>query len=256
MKRNIKLILEYDGTFFHGWQRQKLSPTIQEVLEQALSKLTGEKIHVIGSGRTDAGVHALGQVANFYTKTTIPCEGFLKGLNSILPESIAIKEAKEVEHGFHAQYSAIAKKYIYKILISEVRSPLFAKRAWHINSKGLNIQKMNEAAQYLIGEHDFSSFKASGSEVKSNVRKIISCGFKELDQKTFLPQNSKVIVFYIVANGFLRYMVRNIVGSLIEVGLEKKEPYWIKEILLLKDRKYAAKTAPSWGLYLKEVFYK
>jgi len=255
MRRNIKLILEYDGTFFHGWQRQNISPTIQEVLENALSKMTGEKINVIGSGRTDAGVHALGQVANFYTKTTIPCQGFLKGLNSILPETIAIKEVSEVEQGFHARYSAIAKKYIYMLLISEKRSPLFAKRAWHITNE-LNIKNMEMASKYLIGEHDFSSFKASGSEVKSSVRKVLDCGFKELPKDIFWPRSSKVIVFYIVANGFLRYMVRNIVGSLVEIGLEKKEPNWIKELLLLKNRQYAAKTAPSWGLYLKEVFYK
>ncbi len=255
MRRNIKLILEYDGSFFHGWQRQPISPTIQEVLEQAISKITGENIHIIGSGRTDAGVHALAQVANFHTNTTIACEGLLKALNSILPDCIAVKEVVDVDPSFHARYSAIAKKYIYKILLSETRSPLLAKRAWHIGVKELNLTQMNKAASYLIGEHDFSSFKASGSEVKSSVRKVIDCGFRELTPESFSPKDSKVIVFYIVATGFLRYMVRNIVGSLIEVGLEKREPSWIKELLLLKDRRYAAKTAPSWGLYLKEVFY-
>ena len=252
--RNIKITISYDGSPFHGWQSQNGQITIQGEIEKALLKLTGEKCNVISSGRTDAGVHALAQVANFKTKSNIPPEGFLKGLNSLLPQEIAILDVQEATPDFHARKDAIKKSYFYRIVSSKVRLPLVVKRAWIIN-KYLDLAQMEEAAKYLIGEHDFSSFMASGSSVKSTIRTIFSLELKRLFCPEYLEHEIPEIRIYVAANGFLRYMVRNIAGLLVEVGLGKRTPEEIPEILMRKDRSYGARTAPAQGLYLMKVFY-
>ncbi len=253
--RNIKLTISYDGSSFRGWQSQHGQPTIQDEIEKALFKMTGQKCSVISSGRTDAGVHALAQVANFRTDSNIPLQGFLKGLNSLLPEEIAILDIEEVAPEFHARKSALRKEYLYRIVVSKIRLPLLIKRAWIVNADCLDVAQMKEAASCLIGTHDFFSFMASGSSVKNTIRTIFSLDLNSLFCPEYPDLKVPEIRMRIVANGFLRYMVRNITGLLIEVGLGKRAVDEVYEILKKKDRKYGARTAPAQGLYLMKVFY-
>jgi len=216
--------------------------------------MTGENNRLIASGRTDAGVHAIGQVANFYTSTSIPTQGFLKGLNSMLPKDIAILEAKEVPQEFHAIRSSICKLYAYRFVFSCVRLPLWEDRAWVI-PLSLDLSAIEEALKQLVGTHDFTSFCASGSSVKSNVRTIYFCEIKEEKDNIFPPVEGNVYTFSIAANGFLRYMVRNIVGVLYEIGSGKMKPKEMGQIIAARDRASASITAPPQGLYLCRVFY-
>jgi len=244
--RRIKLILEYDGTGFHGWQFQPGLRTVQGVLVDALQKMTNEKIKLIAAGRTDAGVHALAQVAHFNTASTIPLDGFLNGLNSLLPDDLVVKDVKDVGQEFHAQRSAIGKRYLYRILNRALPSAIDRFRVWHIPTI-LDIYKMSEGCKYLIGKHDFSSFRASGSEIRGSVREIFEIKINK-EKEDFI----NIIIF---ANGFLKQMARNIVGTLVEIGTSKYPPKYIKEILEAKDREKAGPTAPPYGLYLLEVVY-
>lgn len=243
--RNIKLIIEYDGTNYHGWQSQINAIAIQDVIQEAIKKLTGEKSNLTGSSRTDVGVHALGQVANFFTHSSIPPERFSNALNSVLPNDIVIKGSEEVDMDFHSRYSSKGKKYIYKIYNSNYPSALHRNRVHHVVRK-LNISAMKEAAIYLLGEHDFTSFRASGSSVKSSIRTITNVDLIEV---------GNVIEFAIAGNGFLYNMVRIIAGTLVEIGLGVRPNEEIKQIIDGKDRKRAGKTAPAQGLYLVEVYY-
>lgn len=252
--RNIKLLLAYDGTGFHGWQRQALQPTIQKVLEAAIALLTQERVSIIGSGRTDAGVHALGQVANFRTHSGIPVEGLLRGLNSILPHEIAVLSATVVPADFHARYHALGKTYGYRLLVSPVRSPLFRHRAWVLNHP-LDLDAMREAVGSLVGRHDFRAFQASGGSVKTSVRTVFSCGIEALHLDRPSPPDAKHYIFSIAADGFLRYMVRNIAGTLVQIGLDKRSPADMAQILKAADRSAAGPTAPPHGLYLERVHY-
>jgi len=253
--RNIRLTIQYDGTGFLGWQRQARGPTVQEELEKALSVMTGETVSVIGSGRTDAGVHALGQVANFKTKSNIPLSGLVKGLNSLLPRQIAVTEALEVPLEFHAIRDAVAKEYEYRIISAKTRQPLWENRAWVI-TRPLDLEGMQAAATHLTGTHDFSSFMASGSQVKTTVRTIhtleVSCSIDEC----FPPVKGQHYQITVAADGFLRYMVRNITGILVEVGLGKRDPDAVRHVLKATDRCRAGPTAPAQGLYLMRVMYK
>lgn len=242
---NIKLTIEYDGTNYHGWQSQKNALSIQDTLENALRKLTGEECKLIGSSRTDVGVHALGQVANFHTNSRIPPEKFSYALNSILPKDIAIKESAEVPLDFHSRHCAKGKKYKYIICNSTYRPALLRNRAWHISSP-LNIEAMSKAAMYFQGTHDFSAFRATGSSVKTSVRTIM---------QTSLKANEEIIEFEISGNGFLYNMVRIIMGTLAEVGMGKIPYDAVPEIIESCDRTRAGKTAPAQGLYLVEVYY-
>ncbi|MFZ5994523.1 MAG: tRNA pseudouridine(38-40) synthase TruA [Thermodesulfobacteriota bacterium] len=243
--RNIKLILEYDGTAYCGWQRQVNGLSIQEVLEEKIGVMTGEAAKVIGSGRTDAGVHAMNQAANFKTASNIPVDGFLRGLNSLLPQDIAVKEVCEVPADFHARYSASEKIYLYRILNERIRSPLHHLFTWFV-PHDLAFAAMERCLPVLQGVHDFAAFMASGSSVKSTTR-IVS-GLK-------LTRKDKIIEFEIRANGFLRHMVRNIVGTLVEVGQGRVTPERFADILQARDRNMAGMTAPPQGLFLKEVIY-
>lgn len=244
--RNYKLIIQYDGTKYKGWQRLgNTDMTIQARIENVLSKLTGEATEVIGSGRTDMGVHALGQVANFKTSCHLSTEEIIKTLYRYLPEDIVVTAVEEVEDRFHARYSVVSKKYVYRIWNCKYHDPFLRKYTEHI-PEVLNIEAMKEAASNLIGEHDFSSFKSARSKKKSNVRALYSI---DISRKRCLVE----IVFH--GNGFLHNMVRIITGTLIEVGLGITKPELLKEILRKKDRTLAGPTASPKGLYLLEVYY-
>ena len=245
--RNIRLLLEYDGTHYHGWQRQAEALTIQQVLEESLQRLTGEKTALIGSGRTDAGVHARGQVANFRTESPIPLQAFHKGMNSLLPKDIAVLEALEAEPSFHARKSARAKTYEYRILNRPTRSPLARHYAWWIDPP-LDLTAMAGASAVLPGEHDFTAFRASGSDNLNPVRRVLTAEWRD-DSGGWLS-------FTITATGFLRGMVRSLVGTLAEVGRGKAPPAILAELLTNRARHLAGPTAPPQGLYLVEVFYE
>jgi len=245
--RNIKLILEYDGTNYHGWQTQARSGrvTIQETLEQALNELTQEKIITYSSGRTDAGVHALGHVANFKTVNTIPAAAWAPALNHLLPADIRVLTSDEVPPDFHARYTALGKTYKYRILHRREPSALCRKFAWHIN-KPLNVSDMRKGLTFLIGRHDFSAFRGSGCAAKSPVRTILSASIKK---------SGDFVELQFEADAFLQYMVRIITGTLAEVGLGRFSPDDVNRILSSRDRKEAGRTAPPHGLYLLNVTY-
>jgi len=246
LRRNIRLLLEYDGSRYHGWQRQLDAATIQGVLEDAVARLTQERVAIIGSGRTDAGVHARGQVANFRTESVIPLKAFHQGLNSLLPKDIAVLEATEAEPSFHARKSARAKTYEYRILNRPNRSPLNHHYAWWL-SPPLDLGAMAEAAAALPGEHDFTAFRASGSDNLNPVRRVLAAAWWA-DPGGWLS-------FTITATGFLRGMVRSLVGTMAEAGQGKAPPTILAELLESRARHLAGPTAPPQGLYLVEVFY-
>lgn len=244
MKR-IKLTIAYDGTNYCGWQIQPNGITIEEVLNKALKKLTGEDILVIGASRTDSGVHAMGNVAVFDTETTIPAEKIAVALNQRLPEDIVIVKSEEVADDFHPRYCDCSKTYEYHII--NTRIPVPTKRLTnYFVSYVLDIEKMRQAASYLVGEHDFVSFCNVRTDVENTVRTIYT-----LDILT----NGDEITVRITGNGFLYNMVRIIVGTLIRVGRGFYEPEKVKEILEARDRKAAGVTAPAHGLMLMEIKY-
>lgn len=243
--RNIKLTLEYDGTNYLGWQKQKVGITIQGTLEEAIKVLTKEEVEVTGSSRTDAGVHAKGFVANFKTNSKIPSEKFREAINHKLPEDIVILKSEEVEEEFHARYNAMGKTYSYSILNRDVPSAIDRNYLYHVKRR-LDVESMKEACQYFIGTHDFSAFKTSGSSVKTTVRTI-----KEL----YIEDNDDIIKIYVTGDGFLYNMVRIIVGTLIMVGSNKIKPLEIKNIIASKEREKAGICVPASGLVLEKVYY-
>ena len=247
MKRNIKLILEYDGTNYHGWQSQAGSgnATIQETLEHAIKDLTKETTVTYSSGRTDAGVHALGHVANFTTTKTMPAEAWAPALNHVLPPDIRVLCSAEVSPDFHARFSATGKIYQYRILNRRAPSALYRNYVWQVNLR-LNLRNMRKAADCLVGEHDFSAFRSSGCVAKTPVRTL---------QAITIKKSGDFVEIYLEANAFLMHMARIIVGTLVEVGLNRRPVKDVNQMLLSGDRSRAGKTAPASGLYLIEVFY-
>jgi len=246
LRRNIRLLLEYDGSRYHGWQRQLDAATIQGTIEEAVARLTQTPAAVIASGRTDAGVHARGQVANFRTQSSIPLKAFHQGLNSLLPKDIAVLEAREAPPEFNARISARAKTYEYRILNRPNRSPLARNYAWWI-APPLDLAAMAQAAAALPGEHDFTAFRASGSDNINPVRRVLAA--------TWRDEPGGWLSFTITATGFLRGMVRSLVGTMVEVGRGKAPPAKLAELLENGARHLAGPTAPAQGLYLVEVFY-
>lgn len=244
--RNIRLLLAYDGTPFLGWQVQPQGPTIQSILEEALGRITGHETKVKGSGRTDAGVHALGQVANFHTSTRMAPEAFVPALNGMLPPEISVLAAEEVDPSFDAQFSAVEKTYRYRVLNSRVKSPFEHRRSWQIPVH-IDIEAMREAATHLIGTRDFSSFRAMGCVASAPVRTM---------RDILIVREGSIIAFELTANGFLRHMVRNIVGTLVEVGKGRFSTDDFVTILDARNRTRAGKTAPPHGLYLVRVVYR
>lgn len=244
--RNLKIIVEYDGTNYHGWQRQPNDITVQQILEEKIGIITQEKIKLIASGRTDAGVHAIGQVANFKTKSNIEERNLLMGANSLLPEDIVVKDLVEVEEGFHARYDARSKVYLYQIFNNMFPSALYRNYSWFVRSP-LNIDFIRTAALQLVGTHDFSSFCAANGDTIDHIRKVMDISIHKED--------NGMVKFSIEADGFLRYMVRNIVGTLVDVGIGKLSPAGFLDIMESKDRNMAGVTAPPQGLFLREVKY-
>ena len=244
--RNIKLLIEYDGKEFNGWQKQPNKLNIQGTIEKAIETITKEKVDLIASGRTDAGVHALGQVANFKTNSNIPIDKFAIAINSNLKKSIIIKSAEEVDERFHSRLSCKKKTYRYIINNSKYGTAIYRNLETCIKEK-LDIEKMKEAIKYFEGEHDFKAFKASGTSSKSSVRTIYKA---EVIEK----ENDRIYI-ELTGNGFLYNMVRIIVGTLVEVGIGRIKPEDIKKIIESKDRKNAGKTLPPQGLYLLKVDY-
>jgi len=246
-EKNIRLTLAYDGRRYHGWQRQKNGITIQEVLEEKLEIILDAPTPLIASGRTDAGVHAMNQVCNFLTGSAIDPGALKRGLNSLLPDDIYIKNAEYVPPEFHARYSATGKIYEYRILNRSDPDIFLRHYLWHIRPP-LDNEAMVKCLNSLRGSHDFTSFRSSGS---SNTNPVRSISRAELVG----PDENKVLRIIIEADGFLRHMVRNIVGTVIEVGLGKISIDGFRGILESKDRQSAGIKAPAQGLFLVNVFY-
>ena len=257
--RNIRLQIEYAGTDYAGWQIQNRgsSATIQETIEKVLEKILQEKVKVVGSGRTDAGVHALSQAANFKTNSRMFPAKIQQALNGLLPGDIRIKKANYADNDFHACYSARSKIYRYIILNSKVSSVFLKRFSWHIPYK-LDIALMRKEAKALIGRHDFSSFCASGSSAKTRIRTIKRIAIKEAvpaEGGSAYGGSCPLIIIEIEANGFLYNMARNIVGTLVEIGRGRLGALSMDKILLAKDRRTAGSTAPARGLFLVKVKY-
>lgn len=243
--RNIKLKLEYDGANFRGWQRQKEGRTVQQTLEEAIEKITGEKIEVFGSSRTDSGVHAKEYCANFHTSSRVPQEKFKDAINTKLPDDIVVLKSEEVDSEFHARYLSKGKTYCYKIINTPERRTMGRDYMYHYRGN-LNIDEMKKACEYFIGKHDFEGFKTQGSSVKTSVRTITDL---------HIETEGEMIDIFISADGFLYNMVRIIVGTLLMVGNNKIKAEEIKEIILSKDRTRAGECVPARGLCLEKVFY-
>jgi tRNA pseudouridine38-40 synthase len=252
--RNLRLLIAYDGTGFHGWQRQPNAPTLQGLLEETIGKIIAEPVSVQGAGRTDAGVHASGQVANFLTACRIPCRNLQKALNDALPPTVRIRRVDEVAKDFHARYAARAKTYRYRICQQEVCPPFFWRFVFHYPYP-LDDLRMAQAARLLEGEHDFTSFAASGGgdeeeeKPRSSVRNV-------LQSQIFRRRKPRMIVYQVTGSGFLHHMVRNLVGTLVEVGRGRRAPEDILRILQGRARSLAGPTAPAQGLCLVKVEYE
>jgi tRNA pseudouridine38-40 synthase len=246
MPRNFRLTIEYDGTDFHGWQRQKADRSVQDCIEQALTRIARTKVTLHGAGRTDAGVHALGQVASFAADIPIEPAALRKALNSLLPEDIAIHDCRHVEPGFHARFSACSKVYEYRILNRGIPPAVGRRYVWHIR-RHLDLGAMQSAVKCIVGRQDFSSFEGAGSPRRDSVRRVIAA-------KWSTPGPDRLL-FQIEADGFLRHMVRNLVGTLVEVGSRRRDPESMRNLLAMGDRRQAGATAPASGLFLVEVRY-
>lgn len=242
---NIKVIVQYDGTDYSGWQRQKGVQSVQEVVERAIQTLTSEAATIHAAGRTDAGVHALHQVFNFHTESRIPLDRWPLALNSRLPTDIVVVSAEVVADDWHARFAPHLKTYRYTIDNARFPSPLSSRYAWH-RPEPLDVELMSQAAQDLVGWHDFSAFRASGSSVKTSTRHVTLAQCRRQDTQ---------VHFSVQANGFLYNMVRIMVGTLVDIGLERRPVGEVKRLLELRDRLEAPATAPPEGLCLVSIDY-
>jgi len=244
--RNIRLVLEYDGTRYAGWQLQKNAATVQGVLEECLARLLDQPARVTGASRTDSGVHALGQVANFRTASRLKPIQIRRGLNALLPPDVAVLEAAEADPEFDARRQAKGKLYAYRILNREVRSAFEHAYAWHLRER-LDVEKMAQAGQDFLGRHDFSAFRASSCQAKNPVRRVRRLEVRE-------PEQGRIVI-EVEATAFLQYMVRTMVGTLVEIGQGKRPVSAVTKLLQRGDRTLAGPTAPAQGLYLVRIFY-
>lgn len=244
--RNIKLTLQYDGTAYCGWQVQKNAVTVQETLEEAVRRVTGETLRVTGCGRTDAGVHAKRYIANFYTEASVPTERFPYALNANLPDDIVCLSAEECAKDFHAKNSAIAKRYVYHIYCAPFGDAFYTRYAWHYRYP-LDVEAMRRAARAFVGTYDFEGFSSARRTVKTTVRTITALS---------VMQDGAHIVIDVTGNGFLYNMVRIIAGTLVFVGNGKINAEEMPDIIASKDRTRAGITAPPQGLFLTEVYYE
>jgi tRNA pseudouridine38-40 synthase len=242
---NLKLTLEYDGARFVGWQVQPNGRSVQAELERAVSRLCGEEVRVTGAGRTDSGVHARGQVASLQISRALPLRAWTVGLNALLPEDVACVRAEEAPEGFDARRWARGKRYIYSVLQTLVRLPLQRGRAWEIR-RPLNVREMRAAAPALLGSHDFSALRAADCPARTTVREI---------RKLEILQSGHEVHFVVEATAFLKHMVRNMIGTLVEIGHDRRPADSLPALLEGRDRKRAGPTAPPHGLVLDEVFY-
>jgi len=243
--RNIRIVVAYDGAPYLGWQVQPQGPTVQSVLQDALGVVTGQRVTVKGSGRTDAGVHALAQVANFHTSSALTPGAFVRALNSLLPPAIAVLAADEVPPDFDSQFSATGKLYRYRVFNSMVRSPFELGRSWHCHPE-LAVESMSTASHIILGTQDFSSFRAAGCVASNPVRTLRKCD---------VARSGDIVTFELEADGFLRHMVRNIVGTLVGVGRGRFSTDEFAAILAARNRTRAGRSAPPHGLYLVHVDY-
>ena len=243
---NVKLTIEYDGTEYCGWQAQPNGRAIQDVIEQGLEKILGAKIRLNGSGRTDAGVHAIGQVANFIHEGEIDFFRLQRGLNAVTPRDIVIRRAEAVADAFDARRDARARVYQYRIWNDRWPSAVQRCYSWHVHEP-LDLAAMQQAVAYLEGERDFASFQAAGCDAAHSVRRIY---------RSRIRREGDLLIYDVEANAFLRHMVRNIVGTLVEVGRGERAPASFAELLAAKDRTLAGATAPPEGLFLMEVRYE
>ncbi|MEW5735124.1 MAG: tRNA pseudouridine(38-40) synthase TruA [Thermodesulfobacteriota bacterium] len=245
MEKNFKLVVEYDGTAYLGWQVQKTGPTVQGELEKAIFAMTRQEVRITGSGRTDTGVHALGQAANFRCETRLTARAFLGGLNSLLPPDIAVKDVCEVPLGFHARRDARSKTYEYRIANAPVRPALLRNFCWHIKSP-LSLASMQKTAELFLGEQDFKSMEGAGSPRQSTVRRV---------SRSEVAPRDGLLVFTVSASGFLHHMVRNMAGLLAAAGRKTLSVEQAAAVLSARDRNLAPATAPAQGLFLVEVIY-
>ncbi|AFJ43419.1 tRNA pseudouridine(38-40) synthase TruA [Francisella orientalis] len=243
--KNYLLQIEYFGKNYCGWQRQSHSPSVQEELEKALSKIANQNIEVTCAGRTDTGVHATSQVVNFHSDADRTLSSWMRGTNALLPKDIKILDIREVDNDFNSRFTAINRTYNYIIYNNITSSPIFVEHCLWENRE-LNIDKMNQACKYLLGEQDFTSFRSSQCQSNTPFRNIQKAEFIKL---------GNFIVFEVIGNAFLHHMIRNFIGSLLKVGLEFESPEWIKLVLEAKDRTRAAETAKAHGLYFVGVEY-
>lgn len=243
--RNIKLLIEYDGTGYNGWQYQENGISIQQEIEDAFYRITGEKVKLIGSGRTDAGVHALGQVANFFTDSTIPGKKIKYALNNELPDDIKIIDSEEAELKFHSRFDATHKRYRYRIYTGEVERPMLRNYTYHFKYH-LDVELMRNAAKDYIGTHDYAAFKGRRSVTKTTIRTINSID---------IVKKGMIIEIIIDGNSFMRNMVRIMVGTLIEIGNGQRDKNSISRLFTSGDRNHSGFTAPGKGLFLDSVFY-
>jgi tRNA pseudouridine38-40 synthase len=246
LMKNIKMVIAYDGGNYHGWQLQAAGATIQGTIETALGQILNRPTRVIGAGRTDAGVHALNQVAHFFTESTLELAPLHRGLNSLLPPDITIKEMTEAQPDFHARYSARSRVYQYLLWNNPMRSPFYRRFSWQVHDR-LDGDAMRQASKCLMGWHDFASFQGAGSICRTSEREVLRFAVR--------GRGGGRIIFTVEANSFLRHMVRNIVGTLVEVGRGGMTSAGFRAILDALDRSRAGITAPPQGLFLKEVRY-
>jgi len=254
-ERNIRLLIAFDGSSYSGWQRQSNAPTIQATLEKCLQVMLDSAVTLYGAGRTDAGVHAIGMVANFQTTSAIPCSGFQNGLNSMLPGDIRVLEVNEAAADFHSRYSAVGKSYRYDIFTGKIQLP--TERLYCVHFHGsIDSIKIQHCLRFILGSHDFSSFEGSGS--RDINRKSGRGAVRTLFHAAYLPHPEKTEnwSFYFTGDGFLRHMVRNLVGTLLEAGTGKITPDDFQSKLRMQDRTAAGPTAPARGLFLEKVFYE
>jgi tRNA pseudouridine38-40 synthase len=243
--RTIRLIIEYEGTAYAGWQLQPNGLSIQEVVEGALARVLGEEVRLISSGRTDAGVHARGMVAHFVTSRDLPRSAFREGTNRHLPRDVAIRDADEAPSGFHARFDARGKWYRYTLYLGPMRSPLAARTSWHIRSS-IDVDAMSAGAAAFVGTHDFAAFRSSACEAKTTTRTIFSVS---------LAREGDLLHIDVKGSGFLKNMVRVMVGTLLEIGMGKRHPGDVELLLREGVRSRAGRTAPPCGLCLMEVWY-
>ncbi len=254
--RNIRLLIQYDGTEYSGWQVQPDDVTIQGLIENRLKKITGEDINLIAAGRTDAGVHALGQVACFTTLSRLTPAVFKNALNAQLPADIRVMDADEAEGTFHARFSALRKSYVYLISTGRTLSPFLHRYAWRL-PHDLDLDAMKESVSYFSGTHDFSSFRGSGCGAKTTVRTIFGASVEKHEALDFMTLRlaGSFVRFRFEGDAFLRHMVRNMVGTVVEAGKGRIKPAGIRTIMEGTDRRCAGPTAPANGLFLEKIQY-